>query len=286
MGEFHISKSADNTPRSQILGEPTEPDRSERCLTLRLFDFPEFGACPSALSTGRRVAWGCSSVLRDPPSHFFWGSGTFSREMTEASILTLVRHGETSANIDAVWHGSTDTALTGRGREQAARVASFLAGAEEFREAVALYSSPLERARHTAEAIGEALSMELRIEAGLSEYDLGSWEGKTYQELFEKHRLWHHMKHDPDFSPHGGESPRQVSDRITGALLAIARRHPGERVIVVTHGGALSMGLAQLLDGSYSEWKSVMDNCAVSDLLVGPEPKLLRFNLTDHLEGL
>ena len=37
------------------------------------------------------------------------------------------------------------------------------------------------------------------------------------------------------------------------------------------------MGLAQLLDGSYSEWKSVMDNCAVSDLLVGPEPKLLRF---------
>lgn len=206
--------------------------------------------------------------------------------MTRTSILTLVRHGETSANIDGVWHGSTDTALTGRGREQAARVASFLAEAEEFREVVALYSSQLERARHTAEAIGEALSMEVRIEEGLSEYDLGSWEGKTYQELFKKHRLWHHMKEDPDFSPHGGESPRQVSDRITGALLDIARCHPGERVVVVTHGGALSMGLAQLLDGSYTEWTSVMDNCAVSDLLVGPEPKLLRFNLTDHLEGL
>ena len=49
--------------------------------------------------------------------------------MTEASILKLVRHGETSANINAVWHGSTDTALTGRGREQAARVAAFLAEA-------------------------------------------------------------------------------------------------------------------------------------------------------------
>ena len=55
---------------------------------------------------------------------------------------------------------------------------------------------------------------------------------------------------------------------------------------VVTHGGALSMGLAHLVDGHYSEWGRVMDNCAVSELVVHPRPEVLSFNLTDHLEGV
>ena len=64
----------------------------------------------------------------------------------------------------------------------------------------------------------------------------------------------------------------------------IASGHPGERVVVVTHGGVLSMALGELLDGDYSNWRRVMDNGAVSELAFAPEPSLLRFNLTDHLE--
>jgi broad specificity phosphatase PhoE len=204
--------------------------------------------------------------------------------MSTGSILTLIRHGETQANLDGVWHGSIDTPLTERGLLQAQRVARF--AAEHLRQATALYASPLQRARLTAEAIAGGLELELCVDEGLVEYDLGEWEGKTYRDLFEEHKLWHHMKRDPDFAPHGGESPRQVAERITGALLRIAAAHPGERVIVVTHGGALSLGLAQLVDGDYTAWNRVMDNCAVSELAVHPVPQLLSFNRTEHLEGV
>jgi len=200
------------------------------------------------------------------------------------AILTLVRHGETSANLSGVWHGSLDTPLTDRGRAQAQRVARFLRGLDSAVSAV--YTSPLLRARDTAQAIADCLGLEPRLESGLAEYHLGTWEGKTYRELHETHRLWDEMRRDPDFAPHGGESPRQVTERITAALRRIGELHPGERVIVVTHGGALSMALAAIVDGDYTRWRRVMANCAVSELVLEPAPELLSFNQTDHLDGL
>ena len=200
------------------------------------------------------------------------------------AILTLVRHGETSANVEGVWHGSIDSPLTARGLEQAERVAGYLL--EAAHDAVALYSSPLRRARCTAELIGDALGLELCIEADLREYELGSWEGKSYSELHHQHRLWEQIRRDPDFAAHGGESPRQVTTRFGQVLRSIADAHPGQRVIVVAHGGALSLVLAELLYGDYTRWKRVVDNCAVSELVMDPEPALLSFNHTDHLEGI
>jgi broad specificity phosphatase PhoE len=200
------------------------------------------------------------------------------------AILTLVRHGETSANLEGVWHGSTDAPLTERGRAQALRVAGFLL--DRHSDASAVYSSPLLRARETARAIAESLGVELRQDPGLAEYHLGSWEGKTYRELHELHRLWDEIRRDPDFAPHGGESPRQVTERFTGALRRIEASHAGERVIVVAHGGALSMALAAILDGDYTRWRRVMANCAVSELVLEPAPALLSFNQTDHLDGV
>jgi probable phosphoglycerate mutase len=149
-----------------------------------------------------------------------------------------------------------------------------------------VYSSDLLRARDTARAIGDALELDVRLERDLREYHLGSWEGKTYQELYRTHRLWHHMRADPEFAPHGGETPRQVVGRLTCALERIARAYPRERVIVVTHGGALSMALGALIDGDFASWGRLVDNCAVSELVIEPEPELLSFNRTDHLEGL
>ena len=204
--------------------------------------------------------------------------------MPGRTILTLIRHGETSANSAGVWHGSTDTPLSERGLAQAERVARYVHA--RHGDAAAVYSSHLQRARLTAGAIAELLGLDVLIEEDLGEYHLGSWEGKTYHDLHHEHRLWHHMKIDPDFAPHGGESPRAVTERFTGALSRIAARHAGVRVVVVAHGGALSLGLAQLLDGDYSEWRGVMDNCAVSELRLEPEPQLLSFNETGHLEGL
>ena len=204
--------------------------------------------------------------------------------MDPRTVLILVRHGETSANIDSVWHGSIDTPLSERGELQAARVAQYVG--EAFPDAAGLYASDLQRARLTADAIGQVLGLPTRLDEDLREYHLGSWEGKPYSELYRVQKLWHHIKTDPDFAPHGGESPRQVAERLTAALRKIAADHPGERVVVVTHGGALSMAMGAILDGSYTKWRRVMANCAISELVFEPRPELLSFDVTDHLEDL
>ena len=55
---------------------------------------------------------------------------------------------------------------------------------------------------------------------------------------------------------------------------------------MVAHGGALTLGLALLVDGEVTSWRRVMGNCAVSDLRMDPRPELLSFNHTDHLEDI
>jgi broad specificity phosphatase PhoE len=91
------------------------------------------------------------------------------------------------------------------------------------------------------------------------------------------------MRSDPDWQPGGGESARQVAERLAARLAAIAARHAGERVIVVSHGGALTLGLGLLLDRELSAWRRVMDNCAISDLAFDPAPSLLCWNDVAHL---
>ncbi|MCP5040600.1 MAG: histidine phosphatase family protein, partial [bacterium] len=139
----------------------------------------------------------------------------------KTALLTIVRHGETPANAGGVWHGSIDTPLSDRGHEQARAVGAHLSSVGDVFTRV--YSSPLQRARHTAEAIALGLDLEVHEEPGLTEYDLGSWEGKTYKEIYTEHKLWDHMKDDPHVAPHGGESPLQVVTRYCSALREIAQ---------------------------------------------------------------
>lgn len=197
------------------------------------------------------------------------------------TILTLVRHGQTSANLEGVWHGSTNTPLTDHGHRQAAATAAWLAAHRS--DVTRVYASPLDRAHHTARPIAERFGAGLVLEPGLVEFDLGAWEGTSFHVLFEERRLFHHMKQDPHYAPHGGESPSQVGHRLAGTLRRIAGDHPGERVVVVTHGGALSIALGLLLDDDYSSWSRMVRNCAVSELVLEPRPELLSFNLIDHL---
>jgi probable phosphoglycerate mutase len=198
--------------------------------------------------------------------------------------LTIVRHGQTPANTEGVWHGSIDTELTVLGERQAERVALHLARTRG--DSSAVYASTLTRARRTAAPIAARLGLQVHTDAGLCEYDLGAWEGRSYAELTREHRLFERMSADPDWRPGGGESARGVATRVASSLAAIAARHAGERVVVVTHGGALTLSLGLLLDRDPSAWRRVMDNAAVSELHLEPEPRLLRFNETHHLAGL
>lgn len=197
------------------------------------------------------------------------------------TLFTIVRHGQTSANLDRVWHGSTDTPLTAHGRQQAEAAAAWIGS--NHRPVSSVYASPLERAHHTAQAIGGAVGLTPELDADLAEYDLGRWEGESFASLHRDRKLFEHMQRDPHYRPHGGESPKQVGDRLAGALHRIAERHPGERVVVVSHGGALSIAFGLLIDRDYRSWNRMMDNCAISELVLEPAAELVTFNRTDHL---
>ena len=204
--------------------------------------------------------------------------------MTQPALVTLIRHGETPANVDGVWHGSTDTPLTALGQRQAERVGLHVARTRP--DISALYASPLQRAQRTARPLGERLGLAVGTEDDLREYHLGEWEGVTYRELNKTHRLFERMNQDPDWCPGGGESARAVALRLAGAIQRIAERHPGERIGIVTHGGALTLALGWLVDGDPSAWRRVVSNASVSELALHPEPVLRAFNQTAHLHGL
>ena len=203
--------------------------------------------------------------------------------MTDAAAtLLLVRHGQIAANAERIWHGSTDSALTERGREEAARTARHLAGRAP--RPVALYTSPLRRARETAQPIAAQLGLDAQVEPGLAEYGIGELEGVSYLALAQEHRFFERIAADPDFAPPRGESPRQVVARVSAALSAIARAHRGERVIVVSHGAALGLALGALLESDANQWQRFhLANCALSELVLEPAPRLLSWNATGHL---
>lgn len=197
------------------------------------------------------------------------------------ALLTIVRHGQTSANVDGVWHGSINTPLTDHGRRQAAAVGSHIEA--NYRPVAHVYASHLDRAHHTAQAIADPLGLTPAIESDLAEYHLGDWEGMSFQRLHEEKQLFQNMRVDPHFAPHGGETPLEVGLRLAGALRSIAERHPGERVVVVSHGGALGIAFGVLLDDDYSRFDRMMKNCAISELSFAPRPELVTFNQIDHL---
>ena len=157
--------------------------------------------------------------------------------------LILVRHGVTSWNKGHRFQGHIDTPLDDEGLRQAERLgARFAAERGAGRPVSAVYASDLQRARETARPIAQTLGLELRREAGLRERHYGAFEGCTAEDLERDHRdafaRW--RAREPDFElPGGGESLRRFYERVSETMHALARRHPGERIVAVTHGGFL-----------------------------------------------
>lgn len=202
------------------------------------------------------------------------------------TTLYLMRHGETDANVAGVWQGSTDSPLNQRGLAQARALAQRIA--REQLPISIIYSSPLRRARQTADAVSLALSdVPVILDPGLAEYHLGDWEGLTYEQLKDEKRLWARMAEDPDFTPPGGESPRQFAMRLLHSFQTITQKHAGETVAVVGHGGALATALSMLIDHSGDTWRQYqMLNASLSKLVFDPAPHLEFFSDTSHLQDI
>jgi probable phosphoglycerate mutase len=158
--------------------------------------------------------------------------------------LLLIRHGVTNWNQEHRFQGQIDIPLNELGREQAALTAGHLQTLAQSAPTTAVYTSDLQRAWHTAALIAQALKLKLRIDARLRERHYGAFEGKTLAELEatghgEDYRRWRNR--EPDFAlPGGGESLRDFFARSREVLEDIVTKHPpGERIVVVTHGGVL-----------------------------------------------
>lgn len=181
--------------------------------------------------------------------------------------LILVRHGETEANVSQVWHGALDAPLTERGRWQVSATASRVAQLQECSPVSAFYVSPQPRAQSTAAAIAAAIGREPTVEHDLREFDLGDWEGRSFQDLHDVEDLWGKWRVDPKFAPPNGESPHLFNLRAVGAVGMLARAHPNQTVLIVTHGGVICNVLASWLGAGPADWRNwEPHNCAITVL--------------------
>ncbi|MBV8380891.1 MAG: histidine phosphatase family protein [Paucibacter sp.] len=151
--------------------------------------------------------------------------------------IFAIRHGETDWNRAARIQGHTDIPLNAEGLAQAALVGAALAG----ESLAAIYSSDLQRARQTADAIAARNGALLFEDAALRERSFGRFEGHCWDEIAanwpEDSRRW--RQREPGFAPGGGESLEVFYARCVGALERVARAHEGAAIAVVAHGGVL-----------------------------------------------
>lgn len=160
-----------------------------------------------------------------------------------STSLWLIRHGETDWNRDGLYQGQADVPLNATGLAQARETAARL-GSSGVTFA-AIYSSPLARARQTADACAAVLEKAVWEDRRLMEIHQGDWTGKDYRSVVAE--FGDPLKADglrAANSAHirapGGESVVEVAERMRSAADEIASRHPGECVLVFTHGLALA----------------------------------------------
>lgn len=179
--------------------------------------------------------------------------------------LVIVRHGQTVANTNQLLHGWTDLPLDPVGESQARRVAARLAA--EIRPD-AILSSPLMRARSTAQAIAEAHALWVHEMVGLKEMNFGDLEGCSLSGLLADYPEIAAQAFDPFNNTLQWPNGDHVGDfhrRSVETFAEIASEHSGRTVVVVSHGGVIGSYLSQLTGHPPNDWQSYnLSNCGIS----------------------
>lgn len=161
--------------------------------------------------------------------------------MTE---IWVVRHGETPWNTVRRVQGWEDIELNAIGISQAHALGRHLAANTQSTHPIdAIYSSDLKRAHVTASIIGESLGLTPQIEPGVRERNFGVLQGLIFHTMHEHQpeaaKIW--ASRDPDGVIPSGETLGTFHRRVVQAIDNIAARHTGQRVMVVSHGGAMDI---------------------------------------------
>ena len=197
------------------------------------------------------------------------------------TVFHLLRHGEHVLRGRVLAGRTPGVGLSAHGRGEIAAVADRLAD----EGIAALYSSPLQRTRETAEILSERLDVPTQYREDLLELDFGEWTGLTFDAVRadERWKLWSSCRSIATVP--GGESMRQVQERVVRALCELRAVHPDGTVLIVSHGdvirAALLFALGMPLDffsrievGLASLSTIQIDNFGIRVLAVNEGPRL------------
>ena len=152
---------------------------------------------------------------------------------SDPTRLILLRHGQTPLSVERRYSGRGNPDLTDEGRRQARAAAARVVREEGI---AAIVTSPLRRARSTAEEVAVLTGIDVVEHPGLIENDFGDWEGLTFTEALQRdpdlHRAW---LSDITVPAPGGESFAQVAERISRTKAELLERYPGQTVVLVSH---------------------------------------------------
>jgi len=198
--------------------------------------------------------------------------------------LCIVRHGETAWNAEGRVQGQLDVPLSELGLAQARAVAAALQG-EQFS---AIYSSDLQRVTQTAEPSARMHGLPVRLDVRLRERHYGMFQTLTYAEVKIQHPedYARFKAKDPDYDFRTGESLRAFSARSLECLADLAARHPGESILVFTHGGVLEMARRFATGEGLSTVRDFeIPNCGINRMAIAPaEWTVLGWGECGHLE--
>ena len=196
-----------------------------------------------------------------------------------ATLVLLVRHGQTPTTGKLLPGRAAGLNLADTGREQARKVAERIA---ELPRVDAVYASPLERTRQTAEPIAKATGKRIVTHKGLLECDFGDWTGAKLADLMKKPE-WTTVQRSPStFRFPNGESFTEMQTRIVSALDDIRSRHPGGTVVCVSHADPIKAAVAHAM-GTHLDLfqRIVIGTCSVSAVAYsGFGPVVLTVNST------
>jgi broad specificity phosphatase PhoE len=199
--------------------------------------------------------------------------------------LILVRHGETDINKARLALGRADVELNEHGRWQAQRLAHSL----KDEPIAAIYSSPLKRALATAEPIASSHGLEVQVDEGLIEMDIGEMEGLTFQQMSERYphflQAWLGGQAAYEAMP-GGERLLDVQERAWQAIDRIRQRQENGTVAAVTHNFVIITLLCRVLGLELTDFRRLRHSLAARSVLEMGRDRIIvvSFNDTCHLE--
>ncbi len=161
--------------------------------------------------------------------------------------IIFLRHGQAKNNLERILTGRTPgIPLTEKGIDQAEKAAKFL----EHMNIAAIYSSPIERAKHTAEIVGKHNSLDVTIDDRLIELDMGKFTGVPYDEIFTSHGnvFMKFYNGELEIAHNGVETFSEVKKRVLGIVDHVIENHPDQNVVLVTHMDPIKAMLSTVVD--------------------------------------